>query len=207
MSKAGYSPLSRAVSVGSLPLVKILVAAGGLYHSPDDQTVLHSAITQDQVQRIKLLIAAGLNLSSQDYQGSTALHVAARLGMPTILKILFEAGMKMTCWIKTEDQPRMSLTSVGTLDARKCSEKGRNSARRGPVSHRTLRCRRDEPRDSPQFAAMTSDGALTMNETSDDTTPTFCSATHVVLGANGFRRRRRSVRLRRRRQRRSLPKV
>ena len=94
MSKAGYSPLSRAVSVGSLPLVKILVAAGGLYHSPDDQTVLHSAITQDQVQRIKLLIAAGLNLSNQDYQGSTALHVAARLGTPTTLKLLFEAGMQ-----------------------------------------------------------------------------------------------------------------
>jgi hypothetical protein len=50
------------------------------------------------------------------------------------------------------------------------------------VSHRTLRCRRDEPRDSPQFATMTSDGALTMNETSDDTTRpsapplTSCSA-------------------------------
>ena len=94
MSKAGYSPLSRAVSVGSLPLVKILVTAGGLYHSPDDQTVLHSAISQDQVQRIKLLIAAGVNLSSQDYQGSTALHVAARLGMPTILRILFDAGIE-----------------------------------------------------------------------------------------------------------------
>lgn len=50
------------------------------------------------------------------------------------------------------------------------------------MSHRTLRCRRDEPRDSPQFATMTSDGALTMNETSDDTTRpsapplTSCSA-------------------------------
>ena len=89
----------------------------------------------------------------------------------------------MTWWIKTEDQPRMSLGSVGTLDARKCSEKGSNSARRGPARSGTLRCRRDEPRDSPQFAAMTSDGTLpALNDASDDTTPpsapplTSCSA-------------------------------
>jgi ankyrin repeat protein len=94
ISKAGFSPLSHAVAVGSLPLVKILVAAGAVYHAPDQQTVLHSSIMQGQMQRIKLLIAARLTLSSQDYQGSTALHVAARVGAPSILKILLDAGME-----------------------------------------------------------------------------------------------------------------
>ena len=92
LTKAGYSSMASAVSVGSLPLVKILQASGGMYAAPDEHTVLHSAVAQDQVQRIKLLLAAGVHVNNQDYQGSTALHVAARMGSNRIIRTLLESG-------------------------------------------------------------------------------------------------------------------
>lgn len=92
VTKAGHSPMAFAVSVGSLPMVKVLQASGGVYTAPDEHTVLHSAVSLDQVQRIKLLLAAGVHVSNQDYQGSTALHVAARMGSNRVIRTLLEFG-------------------------------------------------------------------------------------------------------------------
>ena len=94
LTKAGFSALSRAVSVNSLPLVQLIVAAGGAFSEPDDHTVVHSAISQDQIQRLKLLIAARVNLHNQDYHGSTPLHVAARLGSHLALQMLLLSGVE-----------------------------------------------------------------------------------------------------------------
>jgi hypothetical protein len=92
MSKAGFSPLAVAVNGGDEIIVRTLVMADGELVQPDCNTILHSAISQDQVQRVRLLLLARVPVDNQDYQGSTPLHVAARLGSTSVLKMLLAAG-------------------------------------------------------------------------------------------------------------------
>ena len=96
LSKAGFSALSRAVSVASLELVRLLVSAGGVFTEPGEQVSVHNAIAQGQIQHLKLLVEAGVCLHNQDYNGSTGLHVAARTGSNAAIEILHRAGLEDT---------------------------------------------------------------------------------------------------------------
>lgn len=121
-TKAGFSPLARAVAVGNPKVIEILTASGAEFTQPDDHTILHAAIMQDQVQRVKLLLSSGVSLNNQDYHGSTPLHVAAWLGSNIILKILLAGGANPKVEDKDGRTPKQVARNAGNVGCMKILE-------------------------------------------------------------------------------------
>ncbi|SPO01763.1 uncharacterized protein DNG_04436 [Cephalotrichum gorgonifer] len=110
----GLTPLHLAVSTRSEDLVKLLLERGAnpmarLRRASTEaccqpeldggETVLHTAITTVKTALLPLLLAAGVNVSSEGiYLGRTPLHVAASRGDEATARMLLDAGADISAW-------------------------------------------------------------------------------------------------------------
>lgn len=91
----GNTALHNAVGTGPLELVNLLLEykADGRIKNDKGQTALHKAILANNIETTKLLLQnQPLLINEQDLNGNTALHYAAHLGSPELVKILLEYG-------------------------------------------------------------------------------------------------------------------
>lgn len=96
-------PLYLAVQSGHLNAVEALLA-GGVYADVvlglDEPTPLHWAARRGDVAIIKVLVAAGADVSRQDEEGNTPLHWAASDGQAAAIEALVAAGAAV--WVKNK---------------------------------------------------------------------------------------------------------
>ena len=91
-----FTPLTMALHAKNMPAFKMLLKAGA---SPDKKcsfgaggAPLHRAVSNELLEAVKLLIAAGANLEARDCNKATPLIYAARRGLVGITKALLKAG-------------------------------------------------------------------------------------------------------------------
>lgn len=91
-----FTPLTEALHDKNLPAFKMLLKAGA---SPNKKcsfgaggAPLHFAVSNELLEAVKLLIAAGANLEARDCNKATPLIYAARHGQVEIIKVLLKAG-------------------------------------------------------------------------------------------------------------------
>ncbi len=71
----------------------------------DGKTALHRAALSNDLEKIKGLLAVGVNIESKDDQGNTPLHLAASDGRVDILKALAVAGADIEANNKEGETP------------------------------------------------------------------------------------------------------
>src|SRR5260370_1420216 len=90
--RRGATPLMYAASVGSVDAVKLLLAAGAdaKVKNSFDATALMWGITN--LEKVRLLVDAGVDVNAVTGRGDTALHFAAGAGNVTMVKLLLAKG-------------------------------------------------------------------------------------------------------------------
>jgi ankyrin repeat protein len=108
----GSTPLMRAARTGDVEIMKILLDGGANPHARrrDLATALFIAASgrrgglptgpstipgASNIEALKMLIAAGLDVNAFNLNGQTALHVAAQRGADDVVKLLVENGASM----------------------------------------------------------------------------------------------------------------
>ena len=89
------SMLIRAAQFGQIEVAKMLLAHGANvnYKGPAGYTALTSAVEEGSLERVRLLLDTGADMSILGGSGSgTALHSAARYGQVEIVRLLLQRG-------------------------------------------------------------------------------------------------------------------
>jgi hypothetical protein len=102
-------PITFAMDAGHTEMVALLLEAGA-----DRQKALDSAIANDQVDMMKLIMTGGLDLNSKTKGGWTPVLWAAYHGSVNALKLLLKSGAKVDCADKDGDTP-LHLAAAGPL--------------------------------------------------------------------------------------------
>jgi len=76
-------------------------------------SLICSVVHLGDVNKLKLMEARGANMNSADYDGRTALHVAASQGKQTIIKWLLERGASVHARDYNNDTPLMCAVKAG----------------------------------------------------------------------------------------------
>jgi ankyrin repeat protein len=104
--KWGFMPIHRAARAGEHEAVAKLVEL----HAPVSsrtaigrQTALHLAATADELETIRVLVAARANMSCQDNRGFTAVHAAVESERIRALTLLLQSGVDPDLLTKAED--------------------------------------------------------------------------------------------------------
>ena len=135
LSKEGYTPLEMALNQRAFPIVTLLLKndagvnekAAPLYvqivsklddyqqigESPNYQKTIKTYINLLKIASEKQ--AAGIN--DRDEYGHTALHYAARLGHPDIIKYLIQLGAEPVAVNKDKETPLMLAVKAGQTQA------------------------------------------------------------------------------------------
>ncbi|MDX1962404.1 MAG: ankyrin repeat domain-containing protein [Pirellulales bacterium] len=102
------SPLHYAIKRGNVPIVELLLKSG---HSPNTAQgrggdvprivpALHMAISGNQVEIVKLLLAQKVDLTQRNDSSQTPLHFAAILGSSKIAELLIKAGADVNATVE-----------------------------------------------------------------------------------------------------------
>lgn len=87
-----HTPLSDAISNGETQIKHVLIAAGACTIEPQLGSTLCGAGASGDVNKLKQIAAAGQDLGVADYDGRTAMHLAAANGHVDAIKYLVAAG-------------------------------------------------------------------------------------------------------------------
>ncbi len=91
-----FTPLTAAAAFGAPDLIKTLLDAGAKVDVPDvrGMTPLMLAVANDrqQIDVVRMLIAAGADLNAKSTAGETALDWARKIGSPAAINVLVRAG-------------------------------------------------------------------------------------------------------------------
>ena len=124
VNRYGASPLSEAVSSGSVTMIQALLNAGAdpaTLTTPDGETVLMTAARAGNTEVVRLLLDRGADVNAREkYKGQTALMWASAERHPAIVKLLLERGAdwKIRSSEKDTRPPRLSAASSVTPMAR-----------------------------------------------------------------------------------------
>lgn len=103
----GWTPLHLAASLGSLPLVELLLpVCPPTLRSQGGQTALHYAAGKGHLAVVERLLGAA---TIKDEMGQTALHRAATLGRTEIVASLVGGAPEILNWIDSEGKTAISL--------------------------------------------------------------------------------------------------
>jgi ankyrin repeat protein len=92
-----YSPLHFASAEGGFAVAKALLAGGAdikARTSCDGFSPLHSAVTSGRVDVVQLLFGHGSKVGERTATGQTILHLAAKNGHETLVKLFLENGIE-----------------------------------------------------------------------------------------------------------------
>ena len=90
--KFGRTPMSDAVHNSRTRAIKWLRDRGAIIDTETSEMDLFKYCSTGDVERLKLLIDAGVNVNIADYDSRTALMIAAGDGFVDVVKMLLEAG-------------------------------------------------------------------------------------------------------------------
>ena len=135
LSTEGYTPLEMALNQRSFSIVTLLLKNGAevneksapLYvqivsklddyrqigESPNYQETIDSYIALLKIVSEK----KGNDINATDEYGNLALHIAARLGHPDIIKYVIQLGAKPTITNKDKETPLMLAVKAGQIEA------------------------------------------------------------------------------------------
>src|SRR6185436_10272713 len=105
----GASPLSEAVKLSDVELVRMLLDAGADANSPnqDNQTALMLASSVGSAEIARLLIKKGATVNAiENYRGQTALMWAAAGNFPDVVDLLLAHRADVKVRAKYDDWPR-----------------------------------------------------------------------------------------------------
>jgi ankyrin repeat protein len=148
----GSTSLMRAARTGDVEIMKILLDSGANPHARrrDLATALFIAASgrrgglptgprtipgASNIEAIKMLVAAGLDVNAFNLNGQTALHVAAQRGDDDIVKLLGELGASMDL---RDKQKRTALDLASGVGVR-----GRTPEDDAPVRESTVKLLKD----------------------------------------------------------------
>lgn len=97
--ESGYPPLYRAASGGHKETAKLLINSGADIN-PDNFRPLFSAVCEDQLTMVELLLEIGAEVNAADESGYTVLYKAAIKGNKHIVKKLVEFGADIPSQLK-----------------------------------------------------------------------------------------------------------
>jgi ankyrin repeat protein len=108
---SGNSPLHMAAAGGSLPITKLLVAAGAAINATNTElnTPLHAAIQNGQDVTSIFLIKNGADLNKHNALGYTPLHLAALLKRRAVAEALISNGADL------ESKTNQEYTPLGLI--------------------------------------------------------------------------------------------
>jgi len=113
IDEKGWRVLSQAANLPSTDVVQLLLTAGANVNATDkDGTtpLMHAAcadrrfketVEAYRLRNLNVLLQNGADVNTKNNRGLSALHYAARLGVPSVNKLLLEAGANPTA--KTND--------------------------------------------------------------------------------------------------------
>jgi ankyrin repeat protein len=102
--------LNESITYHNLKIARLNIAEGENINGQEDGIPLHKAVWAKDTAICRELIAAGAVVNARDqYDGSTALHIAARIGSPEIIKMLLGAGANINV---QEDAVSLSLNDA-----------------------------------------------------------------------------------------------
>ncbi|CAI6084048.1 unnamed protein product [Clonostachys chloroleuca] len=96
--KHGETVLHIAAAVGNCDCLEVLLDKGiaGHSHTLDkyDRTPMHHAAARGRTEAVRILAQRGGDVNLKTIEGFTPLHFAAKIGHPSIVKVLLELGAK-----------------------------------------------------------------------------------------------------------------
>jgi ankyrin repeat protein len=106
-----------ACSVGNTLAMGALLQAGADANARDlfRLTPLYSAISQNDLNRVKVLLEAGVDISACDDYGRRPLHWAAKVGSLVIVRALLEAGADVNALSNAAQAPLHCAVRAGSL--------------------------------------------------------------------------------------------
>ncbi|CAN0896474.1 26S proteasome non-ATPase regulatory subunit 10 [Linum grandiflorum] len=113
----GWAPLHSAASIGSAPIVEILLSKGADVNLKNDggRTALHYAASKGWLKIAEVLIAHGAKLNVKDKAcrlyltvGCTPLHRAASVGKAELCELLVEEGAEVDAVDRAGQTPLMN---------------------------------------------------------------------------------------------------
>jgi ankyrin repeat protein len=117
VNRYGASPLSEAVSSGSVAMIDALLKAGAdpkTLSTPDGETVLMTAARAGNLAVVRTLVDRGADVNAREkYKGQTALMWAAAERHAGVVKLLLERGAdwKVRSFDRETRPPRLSAAS------------------------------------------------------------------------------------------------
>jgi len=137
----GITPLMKAVKVGSVEIVKCLLASAGIEvnkQNNEKNTALHEAAFKGSKELVDILIAAHANVGLQNGSGKSALHRAISGNHLGVSKSLLDNGADINLQDTLGYTPGHYAAFFGLIEAtRFLVEHGANMELRDKVSKKT----------------------------------------------------------------------
>lgn len=113
LARSGSTPFLMASRTADLPLMKLLIANGADFRTPNSQgrTPLlaaagvalgpeadEAASEDDAVEAVRYLLELGADINATDKEGDTIMHAAAYKQSPKLVRLLSDSGANMAIW-------------------------------------------------------------------------------------------------------------
>ncbi|KAI8787368.1 ankyrin-3 [Biomphalaria glabrata] len=119
--KDGMIPLLMAVEAGNVLVIKELLTQNGqaqitCRRTDTGDTALHLACRKKDLETVKLLVDAGINLDLKNKDGQTAVHISTWEGDENVLRYLYSVGANFNVQDKLERMPLHIAAERGHTD-------------------------------------------------------------------------------------------
>ncbi|KAH9498484.1 hypothetical protein Btru_007628 [Bulinus truncatus] len=119
--KDGMIPLFMAIEAGNVLVIKELLSQNSqgqitCRRNDTGDTALHLACRKKDLEAVKLLVDAGINLDLKNKDGQTAVHVSTWEGDENVLRYLYSVGANFSVQDKLERMPLHIAAERGHTD-------------------------------------------------------------------------------------------